>query len=656
MILVLILAVGLALRVACLFEQPSQPTFSNPLLDPLYHDYWARTIAFGHAELPNGVGDPMIDRYPYLRPPGYPFFLAGIYRLCGTDPYAPRIVQMGLGLITAWLGFLFARRWFGSRIALVFAAMLSFSWVFIYYELTLHAPTPLVFLSILLVILLGRIVPRLETWPAFAAGVILGLQALIRPNVLTTAGAILVWILWMTNRRRERARALPLAAAFMFGLLAMIAPATIRNYRVTGDVTLISANGGINLFFGNNPLSDGVSASHPEIGAWSCFDYPRLIRDLEIRLGKTITHADADAYYSSRAFRFVREDPRRAIALTLSKFQLFWSPNEVANFGDIHEDRRASRVLSKLPMPFALTLALGLTGLVMFFTNRRSGDNPASPSTFMRDGQLAMVVLLILLTLVHSITLTIFIVSGRYRVPIQPIVMLGAAYALVGLYDRLVHGDVARTMTWAWLVLGLLVATLLMPTAYRPSPAGWQHRRAVALQRAGDWHAAEEALRLALETGVPDARLHSGLGKCLMKLNRVEQAMAQFEKAIALDAQLLSARIGLGKALVRLGDTDGAMHQFTEAHALSPSHDEVFVCLGGLHAILGNREKAEMQFQEALKTNPARWDAHLLLGQIAREDGRGQVADKHFREVLRLDPDNAEARAGLTGESLPSGE
>lgn len=63
-----------------------------------------------------------------FRPPIYPLFLAGLMRLFGSSAlFAARVVQLGVGLATAWLCARTTSRVFGERagrIALVFALFL----------------------------------------------------------------------------------------------------------------------------------------------------------------------------------------------------------------------------------------------------------------------------------------------------------------------------------------------------------------------------------------------------------------------------------------------------------------------------------------------------------------------------------------------------
>ena len=105
-------------------------------------------------------------------------------------------------------------------------------------------------------------------------------------------------------------------------------------------------------------------------------------------------------------------------------------------------------------MPFGVTLALSLSGLIMFMVDRRSRAQHGERVEPLRK-QSAITLLLVLITIVYSATLIVFIVSGRYRVPLLPYVFLGAAYALAGIGHRFMEDGFSRVALWCWLVIGL---------------------------------------------------------------------------------------------------------------------------------------------------------------------------------------------------------
>ncbi|MEJ2722497.1 MAG: hypothetical protein P8181_15365, partial [bacterium] len=90
----LILLFGLALRVTYLSEIKNAPAFAYPAYDAAYHDYWARAIDSGDWSPPKFHQDPKIDELPFFRPPGYPYFLAGVYAITGGSYLGARLLQM----------------------------------------------------------------------------------------------------------------------------------------------------------------------------------------------------------------------------------------------------------------------------------------------------------------------------------------------------------------------------------------------------------------------------------------------------------------------------------------------------------------------------------------------------------------------------------
>ncbi|MDI6826939.1 MAG: glycosyltransferase family 39 protein, partial [Armatimonadota bacterium] len=153
-ILAFILLVGASVRGLYLKEIVGTPGFDSPGLDAGYHDYWARALVSGDWAPPHGFRDPEIQRTPFFRPPGYPYFLAFIYLITGSSHLWACIFQMTLGLINCVLAFYFGKRWFDSTVGLIFAAFMAVYWVFVYFEGELLEPVLLITLALCLMFVL----------------------------------------------------------------------------------------------------------------------------------------------------------------------------------------------------------------------------------------------------------------------------------------------------------------------------------------------------------------------------------------------------------------------------------------------------------------------------------------------------------------------
>ena len=200
-LLAAILGVGFLLRLTYLLEVARAPDFDAPQFEAQYHDYWARALVTGDWTAPAGVTDPEIPRRPYFRPPGYPFFLALIYRFTGAGYFWPRVLQMTMGLLSCLLLYRFARYGFGRAAALFSAALASVYWIFIFFEAEFMAVSLLVFLLLASLTLVARWRKGFTVARALGAGLLIGLATLVRPNAVVLLPALVLWIGFVTWRR-----------------------------------------------------------------------------------------------------------------------------------------------------------------------------------------------------------------------------------------------------------------------------------------------------------------------------------------------------------------------------------------------------------------------------------------------------------------------
>ncbi|HEY6890175.1 MAG TPA: glycosyltransferase family 39 protein [Solirubrobacter sp.] len=210
-----ILLVALIIRVAFVLATPNY-TLVHDAID---YDRHAASIATGHG-FALSYGRPTA-----FRPPAYPFFLAGVYKVVGTGDKAQRVewarianAFVGVGIV-ALIGLIAFQLW-GRREALVSLALA-----------TIYIPLILVGQSVMseplfVLCLLGSIAcilhSRASGWVA-AAGVLLGLAILGRANALILL-APLAFAVW----KRPWGLKAPIALCVIAALT--VAPWTIRNY------------------------------------------------------------------------------------------------------------------------------------------------------------------------------------------------------------------------------------------------------------------------------------------------------------------------------------------------------------------------------------------------------------------------------------------
>ena len=440
----LVFLVALGLRLAHVAQIQDSPLIEAPILDEQVHDDWAQQFAAGEAwSVDRRTGEPR----PYFRAPLYIWFLGTTYAVFGHDPgVAPRVLQAVLGALACGLLCLLGARLFDERTGLIAGLVMAATWTLVYFDGELLIVPLLVFLDTLLLLLLAR-ARELGTRRAWAAaGVVLGVSALARPNVLLFAPAVCAWILWL-ERPHALGRRLATVAVFTLAVCAPVLPVTLRNKLVAGELVLISSQGGVNFFIGNNPVSDGTTAIVPGTSAdwWEGHDQTHQI--VAQALGHPPTDAEVSRWFFDRSFEFWREQPGLALSKLGEKGLMFLSRQEWANNKCIYTfAEEFAPWTARLPFGFWIIGPLGLLGLLLALRRDPSRLFP-----------------LWAFVAVYALSVIAFFVNARFRQPLLPALILLGAYALTWLIERARQRDRGSLLAGGLTLVALFALVLHVP-------------------------------------------------------------------------------------------------------------------------------------------------------------------------------------------------
>lgn len=416
----LVVVVAFAIRLVYLCELADNPFFESPNLDEQIHHEWAEKYAAGDEwSVDRRTGEAL----PYFRAPLYIWFLGTIYEIFGVDPgFPPRLIQSLLGALSCGLVLLLGARLFGRRVGLIAGFGAALYWILVYFDNELLIVPLIVFLDLLLLLFLV-LAHEKGAWPYWStAGLFLGLSAIARPNILLFAPLVCVWILFLESRAKERWRRGAIRCfAFGIALLLPILPITLRNHVVGDDLVLIASQGGVNFYIGNNPHSDGVTAVVPGTPNdwWGGYDATRAMA--ERALGGRAKPSEVSGYFFDEAFRFWRERRGAALALLGDKTHKFFCRQEYANNKCIYTfTEEFTPIVGWLVVGFWIVAPLGLLGLFVSFRKRRL-------RLFPLWGFLAA----------YSVSVIVFFITARFRVPVVPVLIVYGAFGLDWLYERI---------------------------------------------------------------------------------------------------------------------------------------------------------------------------------------------------------------------------
>ncbi|MEE8466817.1 MAG: glycosyltransferase family 39 protein, partial [Planctomycetota bacterium] len=565
-ILAAILLTGTLLRAAYLSERRAAPDLEHPVIDAGFHDDWARSLAFGEASSADWrrprLHDPEFASTPYLRPPGYPYFLSAVYRLSGGSRTAALAVQMAVGMSSVLLVWAITRAWFGAGAGLLAAAGMATHWALIFFEGELHAPVLLVPLQLLFAAALFRAAQGRRVRWAAVAGAVLGVACLVRPNALLFAPAGVLWLLWRARRRAEPGSWVRPAAVLLGTTLLAIAPATLRNWRVCGELIPITSNLGINLYLGNHAGAGGqIDSNLGPVGTFAtCYDYPQVVAGLERELGRELTHREVSSEFAGRAWRWIGGNLGDAVALTLRKAGYFWGPSEVAHNKEVGLERDASPLLRWLPLPFTVLLGLALLGLALHTLSWRARVSSGALDREALDREREALVLVTLLLLTWFVSVLPFFAAARYRVPVLPWLLI-----LASLVPR-VRGMRPTALGTALVIAGGLTAlSWLGAPDYSPDQERWHLDRGRAHFSARELDRAQVEFEAALALAGTSSAAHYELGVLAHDRGQLDQARQHYQAVLRSQPVHFLAAFNLGTILRDAGRPLEAAQLFMQA-------------------------------------------------------------------------------------------
>ncbi len=168
-----------------------------------------------------------------------------------------------------------------------------------------------------------------------------------------------------------------------------------------------------------------------------------------------------------------------------------------------------------------------------------------------------------------------------------------------------------------------------------------------ALGRAGRLDEAIASYRRALALEPRFAEAHTNLGNALLELGRLDEAEASCRRAIEIRLNYAEAHHSLGNALLARGQVHAAAASYRRALELQPNFADAHNHLGNALLDLGRLEEAEASYRRALTLNPEFGEAYNNLGALLRGIGQLEQAMACFRRAIALKADFAEAHANL---------
>jgi len=517
-----LLLAALAIKLLAALVAPNDdPLAAYPTSDARY--YLDRALGLLRVQ-----ADPLAGQ-PYHLPPLYPWVLAAVPGVASGEWLGVRLLQAVAGTLALAGVWMLARRRLSRPAALIAVALTALYAPLSFYETRLLGDSLAYALLVGALVATDGLADRGGAWRAALVGALTGLVCLARPQALLLVPVLAIWAARLPRRPW---------APLLLAAVATIAPATLHNWRASGELIPVSDNGGVNLWLANTgPLSGTFTAADPAFG--DIAKQAQAARTVaEAQAGRTLSSGEVSSRLSRQAMAeilarpgvFLRRVQLRARAL-IESFE-----TDVACFPAV--EMRLIPPLTPLALPFGVLLgawvAAGLLG-----------------------GRLARAPLLPALAVAGMVvgTALLFFHYSRFRLPLVPLLAIGAASA----WDRLSAGPVG-----AWRATGALAALgAVTAISYLPAP----HQ---AISRANAWTSIGNARLATLQTG---------------DVAGAERVLADAERALSESPGFVRADLLASRACLPLHRWDEARQHIDAALAAVPDAPQALLALAWLCAI-----------------------------------------------------------------------
>lgn len=592
------------------------PTVTGPVID-------ARDFHAEAARIAQGLPAPPA---PHWQSPLFPWLLSLDYRVLGVAPGNGLWLNAALAVAAAVLVHALARRALPPWPALVAGLSAALYGPLLHYaSQLLGAPLDAV---TALALLLGAVLTTGASGPLAHAMLGLGLGvAVASRGTVAPFGLLLAWRALSAPPLLRGG--LPRVVALAAGALAGLAPVAISNRLRGGTLSLLTTNGGVNLYVGNNPDWKSTIATTP---GW---------RWDEI-LQTPARHHVEDPFIASRFFvdeavRWWASHPFRALGALAVKLNDTLSgreiPRNLDDYGALAHTplSRALEWDRVLRFPFGLALPLAAVGAVALWRDEDSSRRHAART-------------IVAFVITNALGVALFFPAARYRLAIAlallPLAVAGARSLIDPALRRALPVIPAVALGVALFVTANFVGPYTQPDlrGHEDLIRGWSHlsaRRFVEAQR---------ALERSVDRDPTDAESWRALGEARDAVGDRAGALRALRRAVEIAPRYANAWQFIGSIEGVMGHPALAQEALERAVELHPSHPLAWGELSAAYLDQGRLDDAVRAGREGVRLNPTHAYFRYFLGAALCRSGERDEGEEQLTQALRLAPRNADFR------------
>jgi tetratricopeptide (TPR) repeat protein len=154
------------------------------------------------------------------------------------------------------------------------------------------------------------------------------------------------------------------------------------------------------------------------------------------------------------------------------------------------------------------------------------------------------------------------------------------------------------------------------------------------------FHPALDAFQRSLQLDPASVKAENNLGLTFEGLNRTDEAIAAYRKALAMQAGSPHPSeqpfLNLATVLIDRNQFDEALGLLQQAQQIAPNDAKILAQLGRLYMEKGNLDAARTVLERAVAIEPEKASLHFQLGQVYKKSGATEKAQAEFTTTQRL--------------------
>lgn len=544
--LTIVLILTVVVRIIYLLVYQNIPEWDQLTVDNNYHHHLAQSIANG-----NIFGDTT-----YFRAPFYVFCLGLLYAVFGTSLWVGRLFGIAIGIVSVFMTYLLGRRIANKRVGIIAALIHAVYPLTLYFEAELLLDPLFTLLLQIAVYLLIIWLEKKTPHKALAVGLILGLAAITRPTALVILPLLIIAAIIYRKSIPKYAIQLSL---FVIGSGLVIIPVFARNLAIANDPVLISSQGGINFYIGNNAKADGVSAVLPEPMGHN-WQLRQIKFEAEQKAGRELKPGEISSYWASQGWQWIVNNPFDFIMLYLEKIYRNFANYEISNNRNLEIFSGHHPILKYNPLCFAILLGFAVIGVFCGW-------------------RYISIRLILSLMLLYIAIGAFFFFNSRFRLPLLPYYFVLSGIGLSHFITK-PHPSLKSLVNRGAIVAGIIIVSCL-PLV--PLPAGSSPYSSTSV---GLYHYTHGNYNIAL---------------------------VHYQRAMAIDSTFPEINLNVGACFLRLGEVDSSRYYFEREIRFHPNRSKGYSNLASTYLIEDRTRKTIRFASKAVALQPYNVTSQILL-------------------------------------------